>query len=51
MFNAPNHTQYSGVNTGTSFNATTGAQTSQTYGQISGSRSPRIIAFSLRVSF
>jgi hypothetical protein len=23
MFNAPNHTQYSGVNTGTSFNATT----------------------------
>jgi hypothetical protein len=51
MFNAPNHTQYSGVNTGTSFNATTGAQTSQTYGQISGSRSPRTIAFSLRVSF
>jgi hypothetical protein len=51
MFNAPNHAQYSGVNTGTSFNATTGAQTSQTYGQINGSRSPRIIAFSLRVSY
>jgi hypothetical protein len=51
MFNAPNHTQYSGVNTGTSFSAASGAQTSPTYGQISGSRSPRIIALSLRISF
>jgi hypothetical protein len=51
MFNAPNHTQYSGVTNGTSFNAATGAQTSPTYGQINGSRSPRIIALSLRVSF
>jgi hypothetical protein len=51
MFNAPNHTQYSGVNTGTSFNAGTGAQTSQTYGQISGSRAPRTIELSGRISF
>ena len=51
MFNAPNHTQYSGVNTGTSFNAATGAQTSPTYGQINGSRGGRTIALSLRISF
>ena len=51
MFNAPNHTQYSGVSTGTSFNAATGANTSTTYGQINGSRSPRTIALSVRVSF
>ncbi|MEO8373352.1 MAG: hypothetical protein ABI806_29475, partial [Candidatus Solibacter sp.] len=51
MFNAPNHTQYSGVNTGTSFNASTGAQTSQTYGQISGARAPRTIALSVRLHF
>ncbi|MBS1857640.1 MAG: carboxypeptidase regulatory-like domain-containing protein [Acidobacteria bacterium] len=51
MFNAFNHTQYSGVNTGTSFNAATGVQTSPTYGQISGSRNGRIMALSLRVSF
>jgi hypothetical protein len=51
MFNAFNHTQYSGVSSGTSFNAATGAQTSPTYGQINGSRNGRIIAFSLRVNF
>jgi hypothetical protein len=51
MFNAPNHTQYSGVNAGTSFNATTGAQTSPTYGQINGSRAGRTIALSARISF
>ena len=51
MFNAPNHTQYSGVNTGTTFNAATGAQTNQTYGQVNGSRAGRTIALSLRISF
>jgi hypothetical protein len=51
MFNAFNHTQYSGVNTGTSFNAATGAQTSPTYGQINGSRAGRTIALSARISF
>jgi hypothetical protein len=40
-----------GVNTGTSFNPSTGAQTSQTYGQVNGSRGPRTIALSVRVSF
>ena len=56
MFNAPNHTQYSGVSTGTSFNAATGTQTSllrrhSTYGQINGSRGGRTIALSMRISF
>ena len=51
MFNAPNHTQYSGVSTGTSFNSATGAQTSPTYGQINGSRGGRTIALSMRISF
>ena len=51
MFNAFNHTQYSGVNAGTTFNAATGAQTSATYGQINGSRAGRTIALSMRISF
>ena len=52
MFNAPNHTQYSGVNSATSFNAATGVQpTTGTFGQVNGSRSPRTIALSLRISF
>jgi len=51
MFNAPNHTQYSGVNAGASFNPATGAQTSPTYGQINGSRAGRTIALSARISF
>ena len=51
MFNAFNHTQYSGVNTGATFNAATGAQTSATYGQINGSRAGRTIALSMRISF
>jgi hypothetical protein len=51
MFNAWNHTQYSSVDTGTSFNPTTGAQTNPTYGQINNTRSGRIIELSLRVVF
>jgi hypothetical protein len=51
MFNAWNTTQYSSVDTGTSFNPTTGAQTNPTYGQINGTRGGRIIELSLRVVF
>ena len=51
MFNVWNHTQYSGVDSGTSFNPTTGAQTNPTYGQINGSRGGRLIELSLRVVF
>jgi hypothetical protein len=51
MFNAPNHTQYSGVDSGTTFNPTTGIQTKPTYGQVNNSRPGRTIALSLRISF
>jgi hypothetical protein len=51
MFNAPNHTQYSGVSAGGTYNPTTGAQTSPTYGQVNGSRGGRIIALSARITF
>ena len=51
MFNAFNHTQYSGVNTGTQFVAATGVQNNPTYGQVSGSRGGRTIALSARISF
>lgn len=51
MFNAWNHTQYSGMGTGTSFNNTTGAQTSTTLGVINATRPPRIIELSLKLYF
>ncbi len=51
MFNAWNHTQYSGLDTGTSFNPTTGAQTNQTFGRVTGARGPRVIELSLRIVF
>ena len=51
MFNTFNHTQYSGVNSGTSFNPTTGAQTNLTFGQVNATRPPRQIELSLRVVF
>ena len=51
FFNAFNHTQYSGLDTGTQFNPTTLAQTSQTFGRVTGTRPPRQISLSLRVVF
>lgn len=50
-FNTFNHTQYSGVDSGTSFNPSTGAQTSLTFGQVNGARAPRRMALSLRIVF
>jgi len=49
--NTFNHTQFSGVDSGTQFNPTTGVQTSPTFGQINGSRAGRRIALSLRLVF
>jgi hypothetical protein len=43
--------KWSGGNSSTSFNATTGAQTNPNFGQISGARPGRIIELSLRVVF
>ena len=51
MFNAFNHTQYSGLDTGTSFNPTTGAQSNPTFGRVTGARGPRVIELSLRLVF
>ncbi|MBI4873436.1 MAG: carboxypeptidase regulatory-like domain-containing protein [Acidobacteria bacterium] len=51
LFNAWNHTQYSGMGTGTSFDNTTGAQTSPNFGVINGARPPRLIQLSLKVYF
>ena len=51
LFNAWNHTQYSGVSTGTSFDNTTGVQTSPNFGVINGTRPPRLIQLSLKLYF
>ena len=50
LFNAFNHTQFSGVNSAASFNPA-GVQTNALFGSYSGSRSPRIVQFSLRLAF
>ena len=49
-YNAWNHTQFSGVNTTASFNAQ-GQQVNALFGQVTSTRSPRILQMSLRVSF
>jgi len=51
MFNAFNHTQYSSLGTGTTFNNTTGQQTNPTFGVVTGTRPPRIIELSLKLYF
>ena len=51
MFNAWNHTQYSGLDTGTQFNPTTGVQSNQTFGRVTSARGPRVMALSLRLVF
>lgn len=51
LFNAWNHTQYSGLDTGTSFNPATGAQTNPNFGVVNATRDPRLIQLSLRVAF
>ena len=50
LFNAFNHTQFSGVNSNASFNAA-GVQTNALFGSYSGSRPPRNVQFSLRLAF
>ncbi len=49
-YNAFNHTQFSGVDSGARFDAT-GKQTNTNFGAFNSARSPRILAFSLRLSF
>ena len=50
-FNTFNHTHYYGVDSGTSFNPSAGAQTSLTFGQVNAARAPRKMALSPRVVF
>jgi hypothetical protein len=51
MFNVWNHTQYSGMGTGTSFVNATGVNTSPTFGVITATRPPRLIQLSLKLYF
>ncbi|MEK7407738.1 MAG: hypothetical protein AAB225_21910, partial [Acidobacteriota bacterium] len=50
MFNAWNHTQFSGLYTGARFDAR-GSQVDPNFGAYSSTRTPRIIQLSLKVSF
>ncbi len=50
-YNAFNHTQYSGINTGARFDLTTGAQVNALFGQVTSTRAPRIMQGSLRFTF
>jgi hypothetical protein len=50
FYNAFNHTQYSGVNNAARFD-TAGRQTNLQFGQITATRSPRVIQFALTLRF
>ena len=50
MYNAFNHTQFSSVDTGARFDAN-GNQVNGSFGQFTASRSPRVMQFSLRLTF
>jgi hypothetical protein len=50
-YNAFNHTQYSGINTSPKFDLTTGAQTNALFGQVTSTRTPRVMQGSLRFTF
>ena len=49
-YNVFNHTQFTGINTSYSFNAS-GANTNATTGYISGTGSPRNVVISARFAF
>jgi hypothetical protein len=50
-YNAFNHTQFSGVNTSTSFNPTTGAQTNASFGYYTSAQNPRRVQLGFKISF
>ncbi|MBZ5625052.1 MAG: carboxypeptidase-like regulatory domain-containing protein [Acidobacteriia bacterium] len=50
-YNAFNHTQYSGINTAARFDLTTGAQVNALFGQVTSTRTPRVVQGSLRFTF
>lgn len=50
-YNAFNHTQYAGINTSARFDLTTGAQVNSLFGQVTSTRTPRVMQGSLRFTF
>ncbi|HXJ38540.1 MAG TPA: hypothetical protein VNH18_04630, partial [Bryobacteraceae bacterium] len=50
-YNVLNHTQYSGLNATARYDLTTGAQTNALFGQVTSTRSPRIMQGALRFVF
>ncbi|MCX6631921.1 MAG: carboxypeptidase-like regulatory domain-containing protein [Candidatus Solibacter sp.] len=50
IYNLPNHTQFSGMDTGARFDPATGAQTNGLFGTATSARSPRQMQVSLRFS-
>jgi hypothetical protein len=51
MYNAFNHTQFSGVNTTAQFDPRTGAQTNTRFGEYNAARDPRRIVMGLKINF
>jgi hypothetical protein len=51
LYNAFNHTQWSGINGSATFNTATGAQTNSLFGQATSDRGPRIVQLALRFDF
>jgi hypothetical protein len=50
-YNTFNHTQFAGVNTSAQFNPATGAQTNSAFGNLTSSRSPRVLQLGARIAF
>jgi hypothetical protein len=50
MYNAFNHTQFSGLDTTARFDGT-GKQVNTQFGQFTAARNPRIMQFALRLNF
>jgi hypothetical protein len=51
FYNVLNHTEYSSMDAGMSFNTNTGQQLNTTFGYVNGTNPPRIIQLSVRVLF
>ncbi|MGH9447571.1 MAG: hypothetical protein ACRD3O_17850, partial [Terriglobia bacterium] len=51
LYNAFNHPSFNSVNTGATFDPTTGQQVNSAFGQLNGDVSPRIIQLELRINF
>ena len=50
-YNVFNHTQFSSVNTGATFDPATGKQVNTAFGQLNGDWGPRIVQFAVRFTF